>query len=715
MTKDGVKKRIEVLKKEIEKYRYAYHVLNQSLISDEALDSLKKELFDLEQQYPQLITFDSPTQRVGGEPLKFFKKIRHEVAMISLNDAFSEKDMKDWYERIRKLINPERSRRIEFYCEPKFDGLAISLEYEKGVLKVGSTRGDGKIGEDVTQNLKTIESIPLRLRNKNLSRSACLRRQARQNLFSPCPSGRRGFARNKNFAIKDLPKKIEVRGEVLLTKKEFQKINQEQIKKGLLPYANPRNVAAGSIRQLDPKITASRHLVFYAYELITAFGEKTHEEKHLILQALGFKTHLDNKRAESLEEIFQIHKSIQLQREKLPYEIDGVVVIVNNNKLFEQLGTVGKAPRGAIAYKFSPKEATTIIEDIIIQVGRTGVLTPVAILKPVVVGGVTITRSTLHNKEQIKRLGLKIGDTVIVSRAGDVIPQVIKVLPHLRTGKEKTFSLPKNCPICHTKVVEDQGGIIVRCPNKKCSARSQERLYHFVGKGGFGMKGIGPKIINRLLDEGLIQDASDLFDLEEGDIAVLERYGEKSSQNIIKAISSNQNILLNRFLYSLSILHLGEENAIILAQYLQRKSKALGEGLQIKDLIKLSSFIKLEELRQIPSFGPKISEAIVDWFQDKNNLNFLKKLASKGIKILPVFLETKGKLKNLTFVFTGVLKSMSREKAKAKIISLGGIVNESVSSKTDYVVAGENPGSKYDRAKKLGVKIITEKEFLKMI
>jgi len=674
MTKEEAKKRIEVLKKEIEKYRYAYHVLDQSLISDEASDSLKKELFDLEQQYPELITPDSPTQRVGGEPLKFFKKVKHEVLMISFNDAFSEEDIKEWYERIKKLV--PAGTKIDFYCEHKFDGLAVSLEYENGIFYAGSTRGDGKIGEDVTQNLKTIESIPLRLHNKN---------------------------------------NIEVRGEVLLTKKEFQKINQEQIKKELPPYANPRNVAAGSIRQLDPKITASRHLVFYAYELITAFGEKTHEEKHLILQALGFKTHLDNKRAESLEEIFQIHKSIQLQREKLPYEIDGMVVIVNNNKLFEQLGTVGKAPRGAIAYKFSPKEATTIIEDIIVQVGRTGVFTPVAILKPIKVSGVTISRSTLHNKEQIKRLGLKIGDTVIVSRAGDVIPQVIKVLPHLRTGKEKTFSLPKNCPICHTKVVEDQGGIIVRCPNKKCPARSQERLYHFVGKGGFEMKGIGPKIINRFLDEGLIQDASDLFDLEEGDIAVLERYGEKSSQNIIKAINISKNILFNRFLYGLSILHLGEENAIILAQYLQRKSKVLEEGLQIKDLIKLSSFIKLEELRQIPSFGPKISEAIVDWFQDKNNLNFLKKLAIKGIKILPVFLETKGKLKNLTFIFTGILKSMSREKAKAKIISLSGTVNESVSSKTNYVVAGENPGSKYNRAKKLGVKIINEREFLKML
>jgi len=693
MTKEEVKQRIEVLRKEIEKYRYAYHVLNQSLISDEALDSLKKELFDLEQQYPEFITPDSPTQRVGGEPLKFFKKVRHEIPMISLNDAFSEEDMEDWYKRILKLIPPRT--KIEFYCEHKFDGLAVSLEYENGILKIGSTRGDGKIGENVTQNLTTIESIPLRLQNKNLSRSA------RQNLFSR-------FARNKNSTTKN----IEVRGEVLLTKKEFQKINQEQIKKGLLPYANPRNLAAGSIRQLDPKITAARHLVFYAYELITNFGEETHEDKHSILKSLGFKTHLDNRKVESLKEVFQIHDSILQQREKLPYQIDGVVVIVNDNKLFESLGTVGKAPRGAIAFKFPPKEATTMVEDIIIQVGRTGVLTPVAILKPVLVGGTTITRSTLHNKEQIKKLDLKIGDTVIVGRAGDVIPQIVKVLPHLRTGKEKSFEIPKKCPICQTKVVEDERGIIVRCPNKKCPARSQERLYHFVGKAAFEMKGIGPKIINRLLDEGLIQDASDLFDLKEGDIAVLERYGEKSSQNIIKAINANKNILFNRFLYSLSILHLGEENALILAQYLQKRTK---QYLDIKDLITLSHALTFDELMQILSFGPKISQAIIDWFQDKNNLNFLKKLASKGIKLLPVPLETKGKFKNLTFVFTGFLKSMSREKAKAKVISAGGTVNESVSSKTNYVVTGKNPGSKYNQAKKLGVKTISEAEFLKML
>ena len=680
MTKDEAKKRIEVLKKEIEKYRYAYHVLNQSLISDEALDSLKKELFDLEQQYPELITPDSPTQRIGGEALKFFKKVRHEVPMISLNDAFSEEDMKDWYERITKLLTPDQVSKIDFYCEHKFDGLAISLIYEDGLFKVGSTRGNGIIGEDVTQNLRTIESIPLKLQS-----------------------------------LDRLPHLIEVRGEVLLTKKEFARINQEQEKNNLPIYANPRNVAAGSIRQLDPKITASRHLVFYAYDLITDLGAKTHEEKHLILQQLGFKTHVDNKKVNSLKEVFEWHDKLYEQREKLPYEIDGMVVIINDNKIFEKLGTVGKAPRGAIAYKFPPKEATTIVENIIVQVGRTGVLTPVAILKPVSLGGTIVTRSTLHNKEEIKRLGLKIGDTVIVHRAGDVIPQVSQVLTHLRTGQEKTFIMPKQCPICQTKVVEDKGGIIVRCPNKNCPARSQERLYHFVGKGGFDMKGIGPKIINRLLDEGLIQDAGDLFDLKEGDIKVLERYGEKSSQNIVKAINTHKKISFNRFLYSLSILHLGEENALILARYLQTKIKSISSEIKIKDLIETGSKLTKEDLSQIESFGPIISESIVNWFHDQANIHFLQKLEKKGIIILPVKLEITGKLKGLTFVFTGELSSLSRDKAKEEVQKQGGKVLETVSSKTNYVVVGENPGSKYEKAKKLGVKIINEEEFKKMI
>ncbi len=695
ISKEEAKERIEKLKKEIEKYRYAYHVLNQSLVPDEVLDSLKKELYDLEQQFPDLITPDSPTQRVGGEPLKFFKKVTHKVPMLSLNDAFTEEDMRDWYERIKKLL-PEGAK-IDFYCEHKFDGLAISLIYKNGIFHIGSTRGDGKVGEDVTNNLKTIESIPLRILDEEL---------VVQNLKT---MGLKDFS--LYIERKGLPKEIEIRGEVLLTKKEFQRINQEQIKQGLPPFANPRNVAAGSVRQLDPKVTASRKLVFFAYDLIADIPLETHEEKHLVLKALGFKTHIENKRVETLEEVFKIHEEIYKKREELEYEIDGVVVIVNNNRYFEILGVVGKAPRGAIAYKFPPKETTTIVEDIIVQVGRTGVLTPVAVLRPVQVGGVTISRATLHNKEEIKRLGIKIGDTVIVSRAGDVIPQIEKILPNLRSGKEKEFKMPEFCPVCKTKLIEEEGGIIVRCPNKKCPARSLERIYHFVGKGAFDMKGIGKKIIDRFVDEGLIQDASDLFDLKEGDIAPLERYGEKSASNIVQTINRSKKIPLSRFIYALSIPHLGEENALIFAQFLEKKHK---KNLNIEDLIKIGSLLKEEELMKIPSFGPKICQAIVDWFKDKSNIKFLKKLEQKGIEILPTA-PSSSKLKGLTFVFTGTLKSMAREEAKQKVIELGGKVSESVSKKVDYLVKGGDPGSKYEKALKLGIKIIDEKEFLKMI
>jgi len=697
MINEQVKKRIEKLKEAIRKYRYAYHVLNKSTISDEALDSLKKELFDLEQQYPEFITSDSPTQRVSGKPLKNFKKTEHKVPMFSLNDAFSEEDMYDWYERIKKLL--PFSAKIDFYCEYKFDGLAISLEYKDGILEIGSTRGNGKIGEDVTQNLKTIDAIPLRLLKKE---------EIIDNLIQ---AGMEKIA--KRFE-KDFPRNLEVRGEVLLDKKEFERINKERIKQEFPPYANPRNVAAGSIRQLDAKIASSRRLDSYIYELVTDLGQETHEQAHLILKAFGFKTHNDNKRVDSLEKIFAIHKQIEKQRDNLPYEIDGVVVIVNNNKYFEKLGVIGKAPRGAIAYKFPSKEATTIIEDIIIQVGRTGVLTPVAILKPVQISGVTVTRATLHNKEEIKRLEIKIGDTVIVNRAGDVIPQVVKALKDLRTGKEKIFQMPKKCPVCGHSIKEDEGGILVRCPNKDCSARSQERLYHFIGKGAFDIKGIGPKLINRFLDEGLIQDAADLFDLKEGDIAPLERYGEKSSQNIISAIQANKNILLNRFLFALSILHIGEETALLLAKYFQKRVSS--DKFSIQNLIKVGSGLKQEELEKISSIGPKIGQAIFEWFNNKKNTEFLKKLEQKGIKLLLVAVpKEKGRLKDIVFVITGVLKSMSREQAKERIIDQSGKVNETLSSKTDYLITGENPGSKYEKAKKLGIKIINEKEFLKMI
>ena len=667
MEKSEAKKRIEKLKELVNRHRYLYHVLDKQEISDSALDSLKKELFDLEQEYPEFITKDSPTQRIGGEPLKEFKKFKHPQRMTSFNDAFSEADMQDWEKRFLKLLPDSQKGMVNYYCELKIDGLAIELIYKDGVLQTGSTRGDGTTGEDVTQNLKTIEAIPLTINEK---------------------------------------KDIIARGEVFISKKEFERINKEQTAKGLAVYANPRNIAAGSIRQLDPKITASRKLDSFAYELLTDFGQVTHEDKHKILKDLGFKTNKHNKFCKNLQEVFEFHKKWIKEREKLDYEIDGVVVLVNSNEIFEKLGIVGKAPRAGIAYKFPQAQSTTKVVDIQVQVGRTGAMTPVAILEPVQVTGITITRATLHNEDEIKRLGLKIGDTVIVGRAGDVIPDIIKVLPELRNGKEKAFKMPEKCPACGTLLRQGFGGQaklenekILRCPNKNCFAQRRRNFYHFVSRTAFNMDGLGPKIIDRLMDEGLVQDPSDLFDLEEGDVKNLERFAEKSAENLIKSIQGKKEIALPKFIYALGIRNVGEETAIDLAKHFQNINK-----------IKTA---KLEDFEQILDIGPVVSKSIYEWFKDKENLKFVERLEKK-VKITNPQPKAQ-KFKDKTFVLTGSLESMSRDEARAKIRELGGDVSESVSSKTSYVVVGSEPGSKAEKAKKLGVKILAEKEFLNLI
>jgi DNA ligase (NAD+) len=666
MSKKEAQKRIEKLKELINYHRYLYHVLDKQEISPEALDSLKKELFDLEQKYPEFITPDSPTQRVGGKPLEKFEKVRHPTPMLSFNDAFSEKDIEDWLERISKLLKKEEREKIDFYCEPKIDGLAIELIYENNILKVGSTRGDGLIGEDITQNLKTIEAIPLKLRE-----------------------------------IKEkLPKTIVVRGEVFISKKEFERVNKEQKKKGLPTYANPRNLAAGSVRQLDPKITASRNLDSFCYDLISDLGQKTHQKEHEILKELGFKTNPYNKYCQNLKEIFEFHKEIQKKREELPYEIDGIVVTINDNKIFEKLGVVGKAPRGAIAFKFPLKQATTIVEDIKVQVGRTGALTPVAYLKPVKVGGVTISRATLHNEDEIKRLGVKIGDTVIVGRAGDVIPDIIKVLPELRTDKEREFKMPKKCPACGQKVLKSKGEVVLRCQNPDCFARKREYFYHFIQKGAFDIVGLGAKIVDRLIEEGLVEDPADLFLLKEGDLIPLERFAEKSAKNLIEAIQSKKEITLAKFIFALGIRGVGEETAQDLANH-------------FGSLEKLKKATK-EELQEILDIGPVVAGSIFNWFREKKNLEFLKKLKKVGIEIESLKPKVK-RLKGKTFVLTGTLETLTREEAKEKIRELGGKVSSSVSKKTDYLVLGKEPGSKYEKAKKLGIKIIDEKQFLKIL
>ena len=677
MTKSDAKERVLHLKKLINKYRYSRLVLNKELISSEAEDTLKKELFDLETLFPELITPDSPTQRVAGKPLAKFKKIEHEKPMISFNDAFSEEDMRDWVKRLSNFLGEEITG--PFYAELKFDGLSIELVYENGELSHGSTRGDGLIGEDVTQNLKTIEAIPMRLESTD--------------------------------SKVEIPKHLVVRGEILMTKKEFDRANKEQVRKREKEFANPRNMAAGSIRQLDSKITASRKLTTNEYDIVSGFDVANHSEEHEILHKLGFKTNTETKICKTLEDVFAFHTYWSKNREGLGFEIDGIVVVLNDNELFERAGVIGKAPRAGIAYKFAPREATTVVVDIKIQVGRTGVLTPVAVMKPVSVGGTTITHATLHNADEIGRLGLKIGDTVIISRAGDVIPQITKVLKELRTGKEKEFYMPKLCPVDGSKVIRD--GVAYRCSNPYCGAILRESLKHFVSRHAFNIQGLGHKIIDRFIDEGLVSDASDFFILKIDDISVLERFGEKSAENLVSEIANRKQIQLSRFIYALGILHIGEETAGLLAEeFLQLKS-VISEP---SDIIELAKNLSLEKLQEIPDIGPKVAQSIYDWFRNKTNISLVNKLSSLGIRFLPEkAVKKSGKLKGVSFVLTGTMTSMSREEAKDKIKALGGDVSESVSRKTGYLVAGDEPGSKLAKAKTLGVKVIDEKEFLSII
>ncbi len=688
MQKAEARQRIAKLKTLIDHHRYLYHVLDRQEISPEALDSLKKELFDLELEFPDLVTPDSPTQRIGGKPSEKFSKAKHVKPMLSFNDAFFREDMKDWLERNQKLLPEADKENINFYCEPKLDGLAIELVYAEGILKSGSTRGDGLIGENVTQNLKTIESLPLRLRDlgeilevfdkEGLSRIAKVIRE-------------RGLA------------EVIVRGEAIIAKKEFLKANQEQKKRSLAPYANPRNLAAGSVRQLDSRVTASRRLDVNVYELVSDFGQKTHEEEHKILKILGFKTNNKySKFCKNLEEVFAFREFWLKNRQTLPYEIDGIVVIVNKDSIFEKLGVVGKAPRGAVAFKFPLRQATTVVEDIVFQVGRTGAVTPVALLKPVQVGGVIISRATLHNGDEIQRLGLKKGDSVIVGRAGDVIPDIIKVLPELRTGREKEISLPRKCPSCNSSLVKSADEVVWRCQNQNCFARKRTAIYHFVSKAAFDIQGLGPKIIDRLLDEGLIEDAADLFLLQEGDLLPLERFAAKSAQNLVLAIQAKKEISLFRFLLALGIRNVGEQTCHDLVE-----TFGALENLQKATL---------SDLQKIQDIGPVVAKSIYNYFQNKKNLAGLAKIKRAGIVVESVKIKTQSeKLRNLTFVFTGELETITRNQAKEMARQLGGGISESVSRNTGFVVAGLNPGSKFVRAKKLGVKIISETEFLKIV
>lgn len=670
MNETEVKKRMRKLEEQIEDLRYRYHVLDDPSVSDETYDSLTRELRRLEEQFPKLKNPDSPTNRVAGVALEKFTKVNHKVPMLSLGDVFDLAELEAWESRYKKLLPP--SSKATYFCELKLDGLAVSLLYENGVFVRGATRGDGKIGEDITQNLRTIGSIPLKLSSKHI------------------------------------PKLLEVRGEAVMRKEVLKKLNKLQEKAGKPPFANTRNAAAGSLRQLDPQLAASRKLDFFAYDIAQldeAMMSKLslHSDEHDLLRKFGFKLDKHEKKCHSLKEVEHYIEQIGKLRDGLPFGTDGVVVSVNELKHHERLGVVGKAPRFMAAYKYPAEKATTRLLDIRVNVGRTGVLTPFAVFEPTQVAGSTISKATLHNLDQIERLDVRIGDTVVIQKAGDVIPEVVESLPKLRTGKEKKFHMPKTCPVCDAKVerktVGGKESAAYYCTNKHCPAKNQRGLEHFVN--AFEIYTIGPKIINRFKDEGLISDAADLFTLREGDINSLERFGEKSAVNIIKSIQEKKRIPLSKFLYALGIVNVGEQTSEDLAERFHTLDKIM-EATQ-------------EEINEVENIGEVVSASVSDFFRHKENIKLVKKLIANGVEVLSVAKQRGGKLSGKTFVLTGTLTTMHRDDAKKLIKAQGGKVVESVSKNTDYVVVGEDPGSKYDKALALGVAVLDETKFLKML
>lgn len=751
MNKPEVKNRIAKLKKEINHHRYLYHVLDKQEISDAALDSLKDELYRLERQYPDLVTSDSPTQRVGGKPLDKFEKIKHQVAQWSFNDAFEREEIIDFDKRVKKILvdsGEDGEIDLDYTCELKIDGLHVVLTYENGVLKTGATRGDGKVGENVTQNLKTIESIPLKIKEKV---------------------------------------DVIVEGEVFMSKTVFEELNKKRKKNGEPLFANPRNAAAGAIRQLDSKVVKERKLDCFIYDLSlfksvadstklsviptearevraseveesvnashlllknslkTQFVrsqisplapnrrsiEMTKEENRFnpelpktqaseleLLKNLGFKVNKFWKHCQSVDDIFEFYDYWEKHKDNENYWIDGVVVKVNKCGWQSKIGYTGKAPRWAIAYKFPAEQTTTIVEDIKIQIGRTGALTPVAHLKSVNIAGSTVSRATLHNGDEIKRLDVKIGDTVIIQKAGDIIPEVVSVVKGLRTGGEKKYTMPKKCPYCKTEVARLEGEVALYCPNKNCFAVELRKLSHFVSKKAFNIDGFGPNKIKQLANEGLVSNFADIFKLKKDDLEPLERFEEKSADNLVEAIEKSKNITLSRFIYALGIRHIGEETAILLGKTiisLSKEVRGISEtNIKNQRWINILANISTENLAEINGIGEVVAESIVDYFSDKKNLAMIDELLKSGVKIED---ETSAsqKLKNLSFVLTGTLQSLSRDKAKEKIRALGGNISSSVSKNTSYVVAGKKSGGKFEKAKKLGVKIINEEEFLEMM
>ncbi|MFH2063470.1 MAG: NAD-dependent DNA ligase LigA [bacterium] len=688
MNERDAKKRIGQLREAINHYRYLYHVLDREEISEAALDSLKHELLTLEREHPDLVTPDSPTQRVEGRPLDRFSKVRHQSRMLSLEDIFSEDELAEWEQRLVKLTDGPIG---DYYVEVKMDGLAVSLVYEDGLLAVGATRGDGNVGEDVTGNLKTVEAIPLRLR-------------------VPADGDVKEFVRKHDGRLDEpvlrrrlsaLAGRIEVRGEVFMPRQSFDDLNRRQAEAGEPAFANPRNAAAGSIRQLDPSVVRGRRLDFFGYALLGEFGLRTHEQAHDLMRLLGVKTNPLSRRVGSLSGVRDFYLEIQKRRERLPYWIDGTVVVVNDDAKFRELGVVGKAPRGSVAYKFPAEQATTVVEDIRVQVGRTGAITPVAVMRPVSVAGTTVSHATLHNQDEIDRLDVRIGDTVVIEKAGDIIPKVIKVVKEARSGDERRFRLPKRCPVCGGETVREPGGVAFYCSNSDCYAQSREKIIHFVAKGGMDIDGVGEKMIEQFMDEGLVRDAADLFELRGEDLFGLDGFGAKSAENVIEAIRASRRVPLRKFLFALGIRHVGQQIAADLS----------AEFRTLSALCRAS----VEEIAAVDGVGSVVAESLVGWFADRKNAALLDRLLAHLTVESDHGRTAGGKLSGRTFVLTGTLESLTRDEAKSRIESLGGHVSVTVSAKTDYLVAGADPGSKLERARKLGVAVLNERDFLSMV
>jgi DNA ligase (NAD+) len=665
MAAEAIKKRVEKLREEIEYHNHCYYVLDQPEISDAQYDRLMRELEKLEEQYPELRTPNSPTQRVGAPPLEEFEIVRHTIPMLSLANAFDEAEAKDFDKRVKKFLGTAVD--VEYVTEPKLDGLAVELVYERGQFMVGSTRGDGVNGENITQNLRTIKTIPLQLIRKEIP----------------------------------VPERLEVRGEVIMQLKKFRDFNRKREEMGEPLFANPRNAAAGSVRQLDSKITAERPLEIYCYGIGEVRGRifKTHWEILQTLSKWGLRINSTIRKCKHIEEVIEYYHEVNEKREKLPYEIDGIVIKVDRLDLQTRLGEISRSPRWALAFKFQPKQETTKILDIIVQVGRTGALTPVAVMEPVKVGGVEVSRATLHNQDEIDKKDVRVGDSVVIQRAGDVIPEVVQVIESKRTGREKKFKMPSKCPVCGAEVIKEEA--IHRCIGLDCPAQLKGRIKHFASKRAMDIEGLGVKLIDQLVDKGLIKDVADIYYISKEDLIELERMADKSAQNIIDAIEASKTKPLSKFLYALGIRHVGETTAEDLARRFTR----------LDDFFRLSE----EDLTEVEGIGPEVSASVYQFFRDKKNKESIERLKKAGVTVIEPKAKGKGKLAGKTFVFTGALKTFGRDEARNIVESMGGMTASSVSKKVDFVVVGEDPGSKFDKAKQLGIKTLTEEEFKKMV